>query len=113
LVALRTTDGAAALSDIVRGGIASLAAAAFMIRDGKLPGHDITVLDELDKLGGNLDGSGSPRSGYVLRGGRMLESKYLCTYHRVAPIGSGSNAPGPGVAGRAVARAASAAWSRR
>ena len=64
---------------LVGGGIASMAAAAFMIRDGDVPGHNITILEELDKLGGSLDGSGSPQNGYVLRGGRMLESKYLCT----------------------------------
>jgi oleate hydratase len=62
------------------GGIASVAAAAFMIRDGDVPGHNITVIEELDTLGGSLDGSGSPQSGYVLRGGRMIESKYVCTY---------------------------------
>ncbi len=71
---------------LVGGGIASLAAAAFMIRDGDIPGHNITILEELDKLGGSLDGSGSPQNGYVLRGGRMLESKYLCTYELFSSI---------------------------
>ena len=71
---------------LVGGGIASLAAAVFMIRDGDIPGHNITILEELDKLGGSLDGSGSPQSGYVLRGGRMLESKYLCTYELFSSI---------------------------
>jgi hypothetical protein len=51
-----------------------MAAAAFMIRDGDIPGHDITIREELDTPGGSLDGSGSPQSGYVLRGGRMLEA---------------------------------------
>ena len=71
---------------LVGGGIASMAAAAFMIRDGDVPGHNITILEELDKLGGSLDGSGSPQNGYVLRGGRMLESKYLCTYELFSSI---------------------------
>ena len=71
---------------LVGGGIASLAAAVFMIRDGDIPGHNITILEELDKLGGSLDGYGSPQSGYVLRGGRMLESKYLCTYELFSSI---------------------------
>lgn len=71
---------------LVGGGIASLASAAFMIRDGDIPGHNITVLEELGKLGGSLDGSGSPETGYVLRGGRMLESKYLCTYELFSSI---------------------------
>lgn len=71
---------------LVGGGIASLAAAAFMIRDGDILGRNITVLEETYKLGGSLDASGSPQRGYVLRGGRMLESKYLCTYGLFASI---------------------------
>jgi oleate hydratase len=51
-----------------------------MIRDGDIPRHNITVFEELDTLGGSLDGSGSAENGYVLRGGRMIESKYLCTF---------------------------------
>ncbi|HEY0232771.1 MAG TPA: oleate hydratase, partial [Dokdonella sp.] len=38
------------------------------------------------KLGGSLDGSGSAEDGYVVRGGRMLESKYLCTYDLFSSI---------------------------
>ena len=65
---------------LVGGGIASLAAAAFLIRDGDVLGKNITILEELDKIGGSLDGSGTAAGGYVLRGGRMIESKYLCTF---------------------------------
>jgi oleate hydratase len=71
---------------LVGGGIASLAAAAFLIRDGDVLGHRIIILEELDRLGGSLDGAGSPEAGYVLRGGRMIESKYLCTYDLFASI---------------------------
>lgn len=35
---------------------------------------------------GSLDGTGSPRDGYVLRGGRTLESRYLCTYDLFSSI---------------------------
>lgn len=80
------TDRSTAKVYLVGGGIASLAAAAFMIRDGDIHGHRITILEELDKLGGSLDGAGSPQSGYVLRGGRMIESKYLCTYELFSSI---------------------------
>ena len=45
---------------LVGGGITSLAAAAFLIRDADVPGHNITILEELDRLGGSLDGTGSP-----------------------------------------------------
>ena len=71
---------------LVGGGIASLAAAAFLIRDGDVLGRNITILEELGKLGGSLDGAGPPRDGYVVRGGRMLESKYLCTYDLFSSI---------------------------
>ena len=73
-------DGHAGKVYLVGGGIASLAAAAFMVRDGGVPGGSITILEELGILGGSLDGAGSAEGGYVLRGGRMLESKYLCTF---------------------------------
>ncbi len=73
-------DPATAKIYLVGGGIASMAAAAFLIRDGDVPGQNITVLEELGQIGGSLDAAGSPQTGYVLRGGRMFESKYLCTY---------------------------------
>ena len=65
---------------LIGGGIASLAAAAFLIRDGDVPGHRITIFEESDRIGGALDGAGTAEEGYVLRGGRMLESKYVCTF---------------------------------
>jgi oleate hydratase len=71
---------------LIGGGIASLAAAAFLIRDADIPGHNIVILEQLDRLGGSLDGAGSPQDGYVLRGGRMIESKYLCTYDLFSSI---------------------------
>jgi myosin-crossreactive antigen len=45
-----------------------------------------TILEELGKLGGSLDCSGSPQSGHVLRGGRMFEGMYLCTYELFSSI---------------------------
>jgi oleate hydratase len=65
---------------LVGGGIASLAAAAFLIRDGDVRGCNITIIEEGDRFGGSLDASGSAQDGYLMRGGRMFESKYLCTY---------------------------------
>ena len=43
---------------LVGGGIASLAAAALLIRDGKLPGDHIHILEAASLLGGSLDGAG-------------------------------------------------------
>jgi oleate hydratase len=42
---------------LVGGGIGSLAAAAFMIRDGGMPGKNISVLEALPVMGGSLDGN--------------------------------------------------------
>ena len=63
-----------------------MAAAAFLVRDGDFLGRNITIFEELGDIGGSLDGSGSAEKGYVLRGGRMLESKYLCTYELFSSI---------------------------
>ncbi|MBN3848805.1 oleate hydratase [Paraburkholderia sp. Ac-20342] len=71
---------------LVGGGIASLAAAAFLIRDGHVRGCDILIFEALDKPGGSLDGAGNAESGCIVRGGRMLESKYLCTYDLFSSI---------------------------
>ena len=66
---------------LVGGGIGSLAAAAFMIRDGGVPGKNITIYEALNVLGGSLDAAGSPETGYRLRGGRMLTTdNYECTW---------------------------------
>lgn len=65
----------------VGGGIGSLAAAAFMIRDGGMPGGNITVFEALPVLGGSLDAAGNPEDGYSLRGGRMFTTdNYECTW---------------------------------
>ena len=71
---------------LVGGGIASLAAAAFFIRDGDILGSNITLLEESGQIGGSLDAAGNPEDGYTMRGGRMIESKYLCTYDLFSSI---------------------------
>jgi oleate hydratase len=66
---------------LVGGGIGSLAAAAFMIRDGGLPGGSISILEASPIMGGSLDGARVPAGGYSLRGGRMLTTdNYECTW---------------------------------
>lgn len=66
---------------LVGGGIGSLAAAAFMIRDGAMPGESISILEATALIGGSLDGAGDPEAGYSLRGGRMLTTdNYECTW---------------------------------
>ena len=67
---------------LVGGGIASLAAAAFLIRDGGVRGENIFILEESKVLGGSLDGAGDPDTGYVIRGGRMFTSRGLYLHVR-------------------------------
>jgi oleate hydratase len=79
---------------LVGGGIGSLAAAAFMIRDGSLPGGNISILEAAPVLGGSLDGAGDPATGYSMRGGRMLTTdNYECTWDLFKSIPS-LNHPG-------------------
>ncbi len=79
---------------LIGGGIGSLAAAAFMIRDGKMTGENISILEAAPDLGGSLDGAGSPEHGYSLRGGRMLTTdNYECTWDLYKSIPS-LNSPG-------------------
>ncbi|MDD5024804.1 MAG: oleate hydratase [Methanoregula sp.] len=53
------------------GGIASLASATYLIRDVHLPGSMITILEELDRNVGILDGKG-------LTGGRLPHAGAGC-----------------------------------
>jgi len=64
----------------VGSGIASLAGAAFLIRDGQIPGEAIHIFEKLNVTGGSLDGAGTPEQGYVIRGGRIIEEHYVRTY---------------------------------
>ena len=66
---------------LVGGGIGSLAAAAFVIRDGGMPGENISILEAGSLTGGSLDASGNSELGYSMRGGRMLTTdNYECTW---------------------------------
>jgi oleate hydratase len=73
---------------LVGSGIASLSAAAFLIRDGGFAGPDIVILEEQEREGGSLDAAGSPETGYTMRGGRMFEIHFDCTYDLLASIPS-------------------------
>ena len=73
---------------LVGSGIASLSAAAFLIREGGFSGADIVILEEQDRKGGSLDAAGSPETGYTMRGGRMFEVHFDCTYDLLSSIPS-------------------------
>ncbi|MER5352100.1 oleate hydratase [Kitasatospora sp. NPDC002551] len=64
----------------VGAGLASLAGAAFLVRDAQVPGERITVLERLRLPGGALDGIKEPEKGFVVRGGRELEDHMECLW---------------------------------
>ena len=64
----------------VGSGLASLAGAAFLIRDGQMAGEKITILERLKLPGGALDGIKEPEKGFVIRGGREMEDHFECLW---------------------------------
>ncbi|MEU0434405.1 oleate hydratase [Streptomyces sp. NPDC006290] len=73
---------------LVGGGIAALAAAAFLIRDGGFEGSDIQIFEAQPRTGGSLDAGGTPEAGYTMRGGRMFEAEFRCTYDLLSAVPS-------------------------
>ncbi|MEL1250990.1 oleate hydratase [Aurantiacibacter gilvus] len=65
---------------LIGGGVASLAAAALLIRDAGVDGQSICIIEQSDVLGGSLDGAGSTETGFSTRGGRMFEKNFRCTF---------------------------------
>lgn len=61
---------------IIGGGLAGLAAAVFLIRDGKMKGNKIHIFEELPLAGGSMDGILNPQRGYIIRGGREMEAHF-------------------------------------
>lgn len=71
---------------MVGGGIAALAAAVLLVRDGGVPGDRITILEHRGSPGGSLDGGGNAEVGYLTRGGRMFEPNFVCTLNLLSTI---------------------------
>ena len=65
---------------IVGSGLASLAAACFLVRDGQMPGSHIHILEAMDIAGGACDGIYDATRGYVMRGGREMENHFECLW---------------------------------
>ena len=65
---------------LVGAGIAGLAAASFLIRDGQMDGKRITIYEATDITGGCLDGIKDPQRGYLFRGEREWEDHYPCLW---------------------------------
>ena len=65
---------------IVGSGLAALAAACFLVRDGQMPGEQIHILEAMDIAGGACDGIFDPSRGYIMRGGREMEDHFECLW---------------------------------
>lgn len=61
---------------IVGGGLAGLASAAFLVRDTGMPGENVHIFEELSLPGGSMDGIFNEQKGYIIRGGREMESHF-------------------------------------
>ena len=71
---------------LVGAGIANLACATLLIRDAGFDPRCIHLFEALDVSGGSLDGAGNPSDGYVIRGGRMFEPHFGCTFDLLREI---------------------------
>lgn len=73
---------------IIGGGIAGLATAVFLVRDAGVDGGNIRVYEQLAVPGGSLDGSVDAEGAYLVRGGRMFEKHFVCTFDLLGGIPS-------------------------
>ena len=65
---------------LVGSGLASLAAACFLVRDAQMPGENIHILEAMDIAGGACDGILDSTRGYIMRGGREMENHFECLW---------------------------------
>lgn len=65
---------------IVGAGLAGLAAACFLIRDGQMKGEKIHILEAAPVAGGACDGAFLEKYGFVCRGGREMEDHFECLW---------------------------------
>ena len=73
---------------LIGSGIASLAAAHYLIKDGHMKGKQITIFEQDGISGGAMDGAGDPKNGFVARGGREMEEHYECLWDLFGDIPS-------------------------
>ncbi len=73
---------------LVGSGIANLAAAAYLIRDGGFSGANINIYEQDYVPGGCLDARGDAEKGYNMQGERMFEPNYVCMYDLMSFIPS-------------------------
>ena len=65
---------------IVGSGLAALAAACFLVRDGQMDGEHIHILEKETLPGGACDGYDVLNRGFVMRGGREMDNHFECMW---------------------------------
>ncbi|GAA0178983.1 oleate hydratase [Clostridium sediminicola] len=65
---------------IIGSGLAALAAACFLVRDGQMKGKRIHILEKDPIPGGACDGYEYDNLGYVMRGGREMDNHFECMW---------------------------------
>ncbi len=65
---------------LVGSGLAALAAACFLVRDGQMKGEHIHIFEEMKLPGGACDGIRDDQKGFIIRGGREMENHFECLW---------------------------------
>lgn len=65
---------------IVGSGLAGLSAAFYFVRDGRLQGQHVHVLEKLPIPGGSCDGIKDVTKGFFMRGGREMDNHFECMW---------------------------------
>ena len=65
---------------LIGSGLAALAAACYLVRDGQLAGERIHILEKDPIPGGACDGYQYTDIGYVMRGGREMDNHFECMW---------------------------------
>lgn len=65
---------------IVGSGLAALAAACYLVRDGQMKGEHVHILEKDGIPGGACDGYHYGGLGYVMRGGREMDNHFECMW---------------------------------
>ena len=65
---------------LIGSGLAALAAACYLVRDGQMAGERIHILEKDPIPGGACDGYQYTDIGYVMRGGREMDNHFVCMW---------------------------------
>ena len=65
---------------IIGTGLAGLSAAFYLVRDGRMKGEHIHLLEKLDLAGGSCDGRKDITKGFYMRGGREMDNHFECMW---------------------------------